>query len=170
VQLELKRLQRRLGRTFLLVTHDQDEAMVVSDHVLVMQGGRIVQQGTPREVYERPANRFVAEFLGSANLIQARWAEGRAQTQVGALATSSTARWSEGTLAIRPEHIAVHAAEPNTNAVRARVQEAVFRGDAVDLFCDPGSLRVRVAAAAAPPVGTEVWLELAAAHLHPLDD
>ncbi|MBA3710681.1 MAG: ATP-binding cassette domain-containing protein [Planctomycetes bacterium] len=71
VQLELKRLQRRLGTTFVLVTHDQDEAMVVSDRILLMHGGRIVQAGAPREVYERPRTRFVAEFLGAANLIAA---------------------------------------------------------------------------------------------------
>jgi len=63
VQLELRRLQRRLGKTFILVTHDQDEAMTVSDRVIVMRDGRIEQSGTPGEVYERPVSRFVAEFL-----------------------------------------------------------------------------------------------------------
>ena len=63
VQGELRRLQRRLGITFMLVTHDQDEAMAVSDRILVMEGGRIAQGGTPAEVYDRPRTRFVAEFL-----------------------------------------------------------------------------------------------------------
>jgi ABC-type Fe3+/spermidine/putrescine transport system ATPase subunit len=67
-QLELKTLQRTLGLTFMIVTHDQDEAMVVADRMAVMQDGRIVQAGPPREVYERPASRFVAEFIGEANL------------------------------------------------------------------------------------------------------
>jgi spermidine/putrescine transport system ATP-binding protein len=169
VQLELKRLQRRLGTTFLLVTHDQDEAMVVSDDILVMQGGRIVQHGSPREVYERPSSRFVAEFLGSANLIPARWEGGRARCEAGELTPSTTPTWAEGTLAIRPERIAIRDGAPAANGVRARVREAVFRGDVVDLFCDPASLRVRIPAGAAPVAGDEVWLELAPAHLHPLD-
>jgi putrescine transport system ATP-binding protein len=67
-QLELKALQRRLGVTFMIVTHDQDEAMVVADRIGVMRVGGIAQLGPPREVYERPASRYVAEFLGEANL------------------------------------------------------------------------------------------------------
>jgi len=68
-QLELKAMQRRLGVTFMIVTHDQDEAMVVADRIAVMREGQIAQVGPPREVYERPASRYVAEFLGEANLI-----------------------------------------------------------------------------------------------------
>ena len=67
-QLELKALQRRLGVTFMIVTHDQDEAMVVADRIAVMRVGAIAQVGPPAEVYERPASRYVAEFLGEANL------------------------------------------------------------------------------------------------------
>ena len=67
-QLELRALQRRLGVTFMIVTHDQDEAMVVADRIAVMRAGQVAQVGPPREVYERPASRYVAEFLGEANL------------------------------------------------------------------------------------------------------
>jgi len=67
-QLELKALQRTLGLTFMIVTHDRDEAMVVADRLAVMKDGAIAQVGAPREVYERPASRFVAQFLGDANL------------------------------------------------------------------------------------------------------
>ena len=67
-QLELKALQRRLGMTFMIVTHDQDEAMVVADRIAVMRVGGVAQLGPPRDVYERPASRYVAEFLGEANL------------------------------------------------------------------------------------------------------
>jgi len=67
-QLELKALQRTLGMTFMIVTHDQDEAMVVADRIAVMRVGGVAQLGPPREVYERPASRYVAEFLGEANL------------------------------------------------------------------------------------------------------
>jgi spermidine/putrescine transport system ATP-binding protein len=69
MQLELKRIQTEVGITFLYVTHDQEEAMVMSDQLAVMSGGRIEQIGPPQEVYDRPATRFVAEFLGASNLI-----------------------------------------------------------------------------------------------------
>ena len=72
VQVELRRLQRKLGQTFILVTHDQSEAMVVSDRIAVMNQGKIIQFGSPKEVYEQPKTRFVAEFLGAANLLQGR--------------------------------------------------------------------------------------------------
>jgi len=67
-QLELKAIQRKLGVTFMIVTHDQDEAMVVADRIAVMRDGKIAQVGPPRDVYEQPQSRFVAEFLGEANL------------------------------------------------------------------------------------------------------
>src|SRR6185503_19016927 len=72
VRVELRQLQRKLGTTFLLVTHDQDEAMTVSDRILLMKDGKIEQQGSPSEVYDHPVSRFSAEFLGAANLISAR--------------------------------------------------------------------------------------------------
>ena len=71
-QAELKELQARLGTTFVVVTHDQSEAMAIADRIGVMERGRIVQTGSPREVYDRPATRFVAGFLGHANLIEGR--------------------------------------------------------------------------------------------------
>lgn len=69
-QAELKQLQARLGTTFLVVTHDQEEAMVMADRIGIMEAGRLVQVGSPREIYERPRTRFVARFVGEANLIQ----------------------------------------------------------------------------------------------------
>ncbi|BET68134.1 ABC transporter ATP-binding protein [Opitutales bacterium ASA1] len=71
MQFELKNLQRTLGHTFIYVTHDQEEALAMSDRMAVMHQGRVVQVGTPEEVYERPATRFVADFIGEANLLHA---------------------------------------------------------------------------------------------------
>lgn len=172
VQIELRRLQRRLGKTFILVTHDQDEAMTVSDRVMVMREGRIEQVGTPAEVYERPVNRFVAEFLGSANLIAGTRLGQRVKTALGMLAVSGAPAWQQGTLAIRPERIRVveESGVPSSNCVRGRVREVVYRGDHVDLFAEPGDLRVRTTARAELGVGAEVWLELPAEHLVPLRD
>ena len=72
MQIELKRMQRRLGITFVFVTHDQDEALAMSDRIAVMTAGRIEQIGTPAEIYDDPADRFVTDFIGSANVFPAR--------------------------------------------------------------------------------------------------
>ena len=69
MQLELKALQREVGITFVYVTHDQEEALTMSDVIVVMRDGRIQQQGGPTELYERPVNRFVADFIGTSNFI-----------------------------------------------------------------------------------------------------
>ena len=89
MQVELKRIQRETGVTFLLVTHDQEEALSMSDRIAVMDGGRILQLGTPAEIYERPRSRFVADFMG-ANVLPG--------ASVGMTA---------GDIAIRPEHVVV---------------------------------------------------------------
>ena len=71
MQLELKRLQAEIGITFVFVTHDQHEAMTMSDRVAVMRAGKVLQIGTPAEIYDRPTNRFVADFIGETNLLSA---------------------------------------------------------------------------------------------------
>src|SRR5690242_6895400 len=76
MQVELKALQRELGVTLIFVTHDQEEAMTIADRVAVMNAGRIEQIGAPREVYNRPRTRFVADFIGDINLIEGEWREG----------------------------------------------------------------------------------------------
>ena len=169
VQIELRQLQRRLNKTFILVTHDQDEAMTVSDRILVMEEGRIIQSGTPSEVYERPVNRFVAEFLGSANLIDAvRNGEG-VKTRFGVLKLAARPSWQQGTLAIRPERVSLSVRRPAYNAVCGRIRELIYRGDHVDLFVEPGPLRVRTAPRPELARGATVWLELVPDFLVPLD-
>ena len=149
VQEELRRLQRELKQTFILVTHDQDEAMVVSDRLAVMRDGLVEQVGAPREVYSKPRNQFVAEFLGAANIIQARRDGGRVVTDLGSFDLSSAPQWDEGALAIRPEHIVLGEADSHPNWVRARVREAIYRGQSLDVWLAPDdasgdAFRVRV--------------------------
>jgi spermidine/putrescine transport system ATP-binding protein len=146
VQVELRNLQRRLGATFILVTHDQEEAMAVSDRIGVMEGGRILQVGTPEEVYERPRTRFVAEFLGVANLIPARRGKGGVETPWGTFALEVP--WERGFLAMRPERVEVHLhAVPGS--VPARVRQVIYRGAYLEAFLEP-SLRVRTALRLSP--------------------
>ena len=130
VQTELKRIQRRFAITFILVTHDQDEAIGVSDRILIMKDGRIEQDGTPEQVYERPVSRFVAEFMGSANVLPAKaLGGGMVATAVGDLKVTGRPAWNDGTVAIRPEDIEIREQQPAVNGLQGRVTDRLFRGD-----------------------------------------
>ncbi len=132
LQIELKSLQREVGITFVYVTHDQEEALTMSDRLAVMSSGRIEQLGTPQDLYEQPATPFVADFLGVSNLMTAV-SDGK-----GAIRLDGTTLEVEGTapvasgevmLAIRPERVEiVPAGEPGHNRVRATVSEMVYVG------------------------------------------
>jgi spermidine/putrescine transport system ATP-binding protein len=168
VQLELRLLQRRLAKTFILVTHDQNEAMTVSDRIFVMREGRIVQSGSPAEVYEHPASRFVAEFLGTTNLIRAASENGVCRTDLGLFLPRVAPPWREGMLAIRPERIKIRSDRPMANGLRAAVSELIYRGDHLDVFVQPGGLRLRCLSGTRLSLGQRIWLELPAEHLEPL--
>ena len=140
LQVELKALQAELGITFVFVTHDQEEALTMSDRVAVMSGGRVEQAGTPREIYEEPATLFVADFLGVSNLIGARAsADGetcvlRVGERTLLAAAGATDARGEVKAMIRPERIAV---EPQgalgDNRVPGMVERAVYIGSAHEL-------------------------------------
>jgi len=170
VQVELRRLQRKLGQTFILVTHDQSEAMVVSDQIAVMNQGRIIQFGSPKDVYERPKTQFVAEFLGAANLLRGRKKNGGLETGFGLLVLDREPAWEEGSVAIRPERMRITDVKASVNGFKARVREAIYRGTDLDLWLDPGPLRVRTAAHREYEVGDEVWLEFPKEALVILDE
>jgi spermidine/putrescine transport system ATP-binding protein len=167
LQMELRRLQRDAGITFILVTHDQDEAIAVSDRILVMNQGRIEQDDSAEQVYERPVSRFVAGFMGRANLLAGRAAGDRnVLTSIGRLLVGEVPAWKEGTLAIRPEDIEVRDEAPAVNGVRARIGERLFRGDHWELSVHVGEeeLRVIVEPDQYHEEGQEIWLEM------PVDD
>jgi len=138
MQFELREIQRRLGITSLLVTHDQEEALTMSDRIAVMSEGQILQIGTPTEVYERPRTRFVSEFLGTSNILSATvrgevrsgiWAVGfdfDPQAQGLVAMPGPVATGAQIQLAIRPEQMRI--AEPADGSLRAQVQDVVFRG------------------------------------------
>ena len=131
LQIELMRLQMELGTTFVYVTHDQEEALVMSDRMAVMQNGRLEQVGLPEELYERPKTAFVARFLGRSNLIEAHAvAPDRAETPFGPLRVSGgLTPGRRYLLGIRPEKLRL-AREPwnRANTVTARVKEIVYTG------------------------------------------
>lgn len=137
LQLELRQLHRRLGRTFVNVTHDQEEAMAMSDRIAIMNAGRIIQVGRPRDLYDAPKTRFIADFLGKSNFLTGRVSEISAsealiETDSGMIRhrlRESEGRVSKGRevhLALRPEQITLGEA-PNT--LSATVESAIFLGN-----------------------------------------
>ena len=153
LQVELRELQRKTDTTFLLVTHDQDEAIAVSDRILVMYKGQIIQDGSPEDIYEHPVNRFVATFIGEANILECeRVSEKLAKTNFGNLVLEKDPTWEKGGIAIRMEDI--HVCTPNEsfaeNVFPAKILERIFRGDYWELIAElPGvdaceSLKLRV--------------------------
>jgi len=134
VREEIRELQQSLKLTVLYVTHDQEEALAVSDHIIVMNGGRIAQQGTPDDLYERPASRFLADFIGDANLVEgelAATAEG-VSFDAGGVAMpvhAPGARPGAATLAIRPQRLGV--GEPG-RGIPGTVKRAAYLGSRVE--------------------------------------
>ncbi len=155
MQDELKALQQRLGITFVFVTHDQGEALSMADRVAVFNEGRIAQVGTPSEIYERPRTRFVADFVGSSNVlppeITERFGGGRA--------------WAS----LRPEALRLTA--PGGGLV-GRVTTTRYLGAGTRVGIDIGGLELSAIAPAGAPVpatGTQVGLAWAPEALHPMD-
>ena len=144
---ELVRLRRALGVSFVLVTHDQDEALEMADRIGVMRDGRMAQVGTPAELYERPATRFVAEFLGAANILPCI-VDGTAVAlpSLGLVVRTAVSRPDgPGLLALRAERLRI-GGEPLPNAVDGVVTESTYAGDALSVSVrlpDDSVLRVK---------------------------
>jgi len=133
-QFELKEVQRKLGVTFIIVTHDQDEAMTLADRIAVMNAGKLAQVASPAEIYEQPRSRWVADFIGDVSLIEGRFsAPGLMQTTVGELRARQEGAGVGETvwLALRPEKIALARERPtgDINALAGNVAEIGYRGD-----------------------------------------
>ncbi len=132
MRLELKRLQAETGITFVFVTHDQHEALTMSDRIAVMRDGKVLQVGTPAEIYERPALRFVADFIGEANLITAtRLAPGRFLLSGGAELTAADDTGPKGpvTLVLRPERARLVAPDDTDGqSLTGTVDQVVYDG------------------------------------------
>jgi spermidine/putrescine transport system ATP-binding protein len=143
------------------VPHDQDDELIVSDSIAVMRDGRVIQAGTPEEVYDLPETQFVAEFLGAANLLSGHVKEGGIETDIGFLKLEKSPAWNEGTVAIRPEWIRIRDHQPEVNGIQARIKEVIYRGTDFDLWLDPGPIRVRTNTYKQFKTGDTIWLELA---------
>jgi iron(III) transport system ATP-binding protein len=171
---EIRTLQRRAGITALYVTHDQAEALAVSDRIAVMAGGRVEQLGAPAEIYRRPATRFVADFIGEANLlpvqIESAGPSG-ALARLGSVALSIPAGAvtpGPATLVVRPEAIHIRsgsAAPASDGALAGRVRQTAYLGAAAEYMVDTEVGAVAVSDALMPEgllsAGSPVWLTFA---------
>ncbi len=140
MQLELRALQRTVGITFVFVTHDQEEALTLSDRIAIMAEGRVLQIDSPRGLYERPANRRVAEFVGTMNLIPGRIAAASGTSagidagplgRFDAPAIGGPAAGAEAFLALRPEKLVLSGAAAAAARLKGRVSEAAYLGDRI---------------------------------------
>jgi len=170
-QFELMELQRKLGTTFVIVTHDQEEAMIVADRIAVMNQGRLMQVATPAEIYEQPNSRWVADFIGEVTIIEGRMSvPGTIESALGPIAVAGRDSVTGKTmwLALRPEKIGMSGQRPagEKNAVAGTVAEVGYRGEmsAYKVRVADGSLmKVSIAnvnARGRPPFaeGDAVWL------------
>ncbi|MFL0693927.1 MAG: ABC transporter ATP-binding protein [Agrobacterium tumefaciens] len=155
MQEELKSLQRSLGITFVFVTHDQGEALSMADRVAVFNDGRIVQAGTPHEIYNRPRTRFVADFVGSSNVIAPE----------GMKALGGEARWTS----LRPEAIRI----VSEGGMEATVRSTSFLGASTKLFVETAVAALTIslpAGQAAPQAGESIRIAWSPSDLHYMED
>ena len=140
MQVELRQIQREVGITFLYVTHDQEEALAMSDRIAVMNGGVVEQCGPPEEVYERPRKAFVAGFIGISNLMEGKIEKGAVRLASGELVPAELpSDVSEGTevqLSVRPEKIRVDEEGQELVVLRGRVAERVYIGTSTQVIVE----------------------------------
>ena len=133
MKIELKRLQREVGITTIYVTHDQEEALTMSDRIAVMHRGRVEQVATPRELYEAPATTFVASFIGNINLFVGR-SVGHGVVESNGLTVAATGAAADGAavrVALRPERVRLEPAEPLDTVLTVTVSHVVYQGETV---------------------------------------
>ena len=162
MQSELKSLQRELGITFLFVTHDQEEAMTLSDRIALLNNGALEQVASPREIYARPATSYTAQFIGQTNLLRAKVDQG--------IAASGTLRWPciapDGTalFSLRPERIQLASGDSvaaNGVRFRGRIQQQSFAGseEQLEVECSGQLFRVRIPARGVLTGEHEFWFD-----------
>ncbi len=181
MQIELKRLQNETGITFVFVTHDQEEALTMSDRIAVMDTGHILQVDAPMDIYNRPTHRFVADFVGDINILDAeidQIRDGRGVVRLSSGATA-TARLSSDTLApgavsvaIRPEHVRLCGADDGNRTLAGAISNIVFFGSGthIHIDLDGGGTVIAQTTQGGGAIGDRVGLILPDDHLQVLMD
>jgi iron(III) transport system ATP-binding protein len=160
----LRQFQQQMGITAVYVTHDQSEARALSDRIIVMNGGRISQTGTPTEIYDRPANPFVADFVGASNLLtctivaaapsgcKVKLSSGDIIDVVGRRADQTTGQIM---MSVRSERILIAPSDvsPTPNAVNAAITRISYQGARFTLIAEFGTDQIRIESSTLPPAG-----------------
>lgn len=139
MQIEIKRIHRETGATIIFVTHDQQEALALSDRICLMNDGKIAQLGTPRQMYDEPQNLFVADFIGLSSIIRGTVKAGALETAIGTLpiAGEAPADGTKGALVVRPEVITL-----GEGFCEGRVRETVYGGSELRIIIDAGKQEI----------------------------
>jgi putative spermidine/putrescine transport system ATP-binding protein len=186
MQIEIKHIHRSVGTTVVYVTHDQAEALTMSDIVVVMHQSRIAQVGSPRALYESPANLFVADFLGDSNLLPGRIVETAGAQAIVELGNGQVVRVARGevmamtgqktVVLVRPEDMRVGVPVDGQDAVSGRITEVSYHGDSYRLEIALGTDRLKVKVPRVAGIGLEAGQDVQvawapdAARLVPIDD
>jgi iron(III) transport system ATP-binding protein len=175
MRFEIRDLQRRLNITSIYVTHDQEEALALSDRVAIMNRGKLAQLGTPEEIYERPHSKFVADFVGLANFLPARVravTDNRAQVTLGdnvltVHSLPATVAGQAALIFIRPGDVRIVNGDEQENVLAGRVVKVTYLGEKVDYRVNVGEnheLRVQTSETRRYDVGQPIRLQLPAEH------
>jgi iron(III) transport system ATP-binding protein len=176
MRIELRELQRRLRITTIYVTHDQAEALFLSHRVAVMQNGRIVQEGRPRDLYASPASGFVADFVGDATFVPGEVIEGGIRALGGSVrcaVSEALAPGARALLVLRPERILVRdAPSGGPNEFPGRLRVAAFLGDHLDCVVDVAGMQLRARAHPTAELRRDqrVWVEIPPEHCLAIPD
>ena len=167
MQLELKSMQQRLGITFLYVTHDQEEALTMSDNIVVMNAGRILQIGSPKTIYDEPKNAFVANFIGESNIIRGTMVHDELVHFCGVEFPCVDSGFGENRpvdVVIRPEDIVI--VGEDIGQLTGTVQSVLFKGVHYEMMIEAGGFTWKVHSTSMQPAGSRVGLSIVPFNIH----
>ena len=167
MQVELKKIQREVGITFIYVTHDQEEALTMSDTIVVMHGGKIQQIGTPTDIYNEPKNAFVANFIGESNIIDGIMVRDKLATFAGHTFPCLDGGFGENApvdVVVRPEDL--HLCEPEEGHIRGVVESVVFKGIHYEMMVKSPTFTWKVQSTQYRAVGQEIGMKLTPDDIH----
>ena len=167
MQVELKSMQQQLGITFIYVTHDQEEALTMSDTVAVMNGGRIQQIGDPKRIYDEPKNAFVADFIGESNIIPGVMLEDDLVEMLGAefqCVDEGFGKNEPVDVVVRPEDVMI--VGEDVGQLTGTVESVLFKGVHYEMIIDTGTMKWKVHSTSMQPAGSRVGLTIVPFNIH----
>ena len=167
MQLELKSMQQRLGITFLYVTHDQEEALTMSDTIVVMRDGKILQIGDPKHIYDEPANAFVADFIGESNILRGTMVRDELVRFAGRDFPCVDYGFGENVpvdVVVRPEDVML--VGEDVGQIVGTIRSVLFKGVHYEMMIDCGETTFKVHSTTMQPQGSRVGLSIVPFNIH----